>query len=108
MLAQGVGHGAVALPKGMDVTEGYRQKYGVVQYVGHVQVAVAVGNHQKVVGAVVVVVAVFHDNMVFGVHFVVQRVQTAVARHLKHPFAAERAVVDIVALLQIEMHLDIR
>lgn len=107
VFVQGGSHCAVALALGVNVPQRYRKQQRVVQHIGYVQVAVAVGYHKQVVALVVILVAILHHYMVGGVYLMVKRVETAVARYLHHPLAVERAVIHISLLYQIKVYVHV-
>lgn len=100
-------HGTVAFPERVDVTEWDGQHNSVVEHICHIQIEVGIWNHKQVVGLVVIVIAIFHGDVVSGVNLMVERVETTVAGNLKHAPAGEGAVVAVILLYKVEMHMHI-
>ena len=103
VLIEGGSHGAVAFAQRVHMTQGDGQKNGVVEDVSHVQEAVAVGDDQEIVGSVVIIIAIFHHNMILRIHLMIQGIKATVARNLQHPFDGESAIVELILLYKVEM-----
>ena len=60
------------------------------------------------VALVIVALTVLYDDVIVCVDLDLKRIKTPVARYFYDTFAMKRAVVDVVPLLKVKMHLDIR
>ena len=107
VLAQQRAHGSVAFAGGVDVLDGDGERDGVVYHIGHVDVGVAVGYLQKLVGVVAVVVAIFDYNMVYGVDGEGEVVEATVAGYDDFAAEGEMQVVVVVFVLDFEVHFDV-
>ena len=99
--------GSVAFAGGVDVFDGDGERDGVVYHIGHVDVGVAVGYLQKLVGVVAVVIAIFDYNMVYGVDGEGEVVEAAVASYGDFAPEGEMQVVVVVFVLDFEVHFDV-
>ena len=101
-------HSAVALAERMDMSERNSEQDRVIQHIRHVEVAVAVRDNEQVVAFVIKFLAVLDDDMIVGIDFYIERVETSVARHRHRAFAMECAVVGVILLFEVHVDFDIR
>lgn len=92
-------HGPVAFPEGMHMLDGDCQRHGIVDHVGDIEIIVALGNLDELVGIIAEIVTVLDDDMIPGVNGEFQVVKTAVAGHDGHAGHLETEVIDIVAVI---------
>lgn len=107
MLVEHSHHPSVALAQGMHMACGDGQHYRVLKDIGHVKAQARLGYDKQIVALIIVVIAIFHLDMIIRVHLMIQGIQTAVTRYLKHSLAMECAVIGVIALLNVEMHLHV-
>ena len=81
---------------------------GIVEDICNIEIAIAVWDGEKVIGSVIIIVSIFHHNMIFRVYLMVKRIEAAVAWDLEGALDCESAVVKVVFLYQIEMNENIR
>ena len=98
VLLQQSAHLAVALAHGVDVLDGYRQHYGVVNHIGDIESGVAHGYLEHLVIVVVLVFAVFHHDVVGRIDGEYQIVQAAVTQkgHIAGHLEVERIEIAVV------------
>ena len=72
-------HRRVALPVGMNAPKRYRQQQCVVDESCQIKACLAVWQHEQVVAAVVIILAISDRDMIVGVDLMVNRLKTPVA-----------------------------
>lgn len=108
VLVERGGHCTVAFPKRVYVAKRDCEHNCVIKHISHVQIVVGIGNDEQVVGLVVVVVTIFHGDVICGVNLMVKGVKATVTRDLEHSLASEGAVVGIILLYKVKMNVYVR
>ncbi len=85
----------------------YSQHGGIINNVSHIEIVVVLRYHQQRVSLVVVVIAVFHSEIIDGVYIKGQFVKTAVAKERQHTRQMKPEFIAFGTVIHIKSHPDI-